>query len=217
MRRSIVHLNNAAAATARSRRAFDRQANVYDNAHWGDHARGLYDDVLAHLDALDFGSILDVGCGTGALLRAFVVARPEVVALGLDLSPGMVEVARRRLGDLAHLTLGDATRLPYETSSVDIIICVDSFHHYPDPRAVLLEMQRVLRPTSHLILADFWLPRPARQIFNAVLRFLPYGDVRVYSERQLLELARTADFAGLTWAPAGRRGQLLVGGPSAGR
>ena len=53
----------------RSGRAFDRQAWTYDTARFGSHARGLYPVLLEQLAQIPHGSVLDVGCGTGELLR----------------------------------------------------------------------------------------------------------------------------------------------------
>jgi ubiquinone/menaquinone biosynthesis C-methylase UbiE len=198
-------------ARERSRRAFDAQASVFDREHWGEHARALYDPVLAVLGGISFDSILDVGCGTGALLEKVLARRrPPSVVRGLDLSPEMLAVARERLGDGVHLVEGDAAVLPFDEASVDVVTCVDSFHHYPVPDAVLLEMRRVLRPLGYLVLADFWLRWPLRQSMNLLLRFLPYGDVRVYSRTELVVMTARAGLQEVRWTSTPRRGQLLV-------
>jgi ubiquinone/menaquinone biosynthesis C-methylase UbiE len=86
---------------ARSRTAFDRQARDYDSAAYGRHARRLQADVLAAVETFTFAAVLDVGCGTGAILQAVLSAHPEVRGVGIDLSPEMLGVAREKLGDTA--------------------------------------------------------------------------------------------------------------------
>ena len=76
-----------------SRRNFDRQAAQYDTASFGRHARALYPVLLAQLAQIPHRSVLDVGCGTGALLRQIKDRWPESQCAGVDLSPGMVESA----------------------------------------------------------------------------------------------------------------------------
>ena len=80
-----------------SRRNFDRQAAQYDTASFGRHARALYPVLLAQLAQIPHRSVLDVGCGTGALLRQIKDRWPESQCAGVDLSPGMVEIARSKL------------------------------------------------------------------------------------------------------------------------
>jgi ubiquinone/menaquinone biosynthesis C-methylase UbiE len=197
-------------AKSKSRAAFDRQAPAYDSTRLGQHARWLAPDVLAELERLQPKSLVDVGCGTGALLGAIVAARPGIRLYGIDLSPEMVALAQRRLGHQADVTVADAETLPLADGGVDVVTCVDSFHHYPHPDAVLLEMWRVLRPGGWLVLAEWRLPAPMRRLMNSFIQRLPEGDVRVYSRVELCRLASAAGFGELGWRTAGRRGQLLV-------
>jgi ubiquinone/menaquinone biosynthesis C-methylase UbiE len=138
----------------KSRAAFDRQARDYDTAVSGRHARRLHGDVLAALDGFELGALLDVGCGTGLLLGRVRELRPAARLAGIDLSEAMLAVARRRLGDGADLRLADAEHLPQPDEAVDVVVCVDSFHHYPHPAAALSEMRRVTRPGGSLVLGE---------------------------------------------------------------
>jgi len=99
--------------------------------------------------------VLDVGCGTGDLLRAIRDrGNPEV--LGIEPSPQAVRIARERW-DL-DVRQGDlhAVRLP--TASVDAVLLSHVIEHLPSPSATLAEITRVLRPGGALIL---WLPNAA--------------------------------------------------------
>lgn len=101
-------------------------------------------------------SILDVGCGTGTQLELY--QRYKCNLYGLDLSPAMLEVARKRLGDTAQLDLGDATKMPYEDDQFDLAISMLSLHEMPeDTRSVVLnEMKRVLKKDEgRILLIDF--------------------------------------------------------------
>jgi ubiquinone/menaquinone biosynthesis C-methylase UbiE len=100
-------------------------------------------------------SVLDVGCGTGVHLEAFADAGARCV--GLDLSPSMLDVARRRLGDRVELHLGDATSLSFADASFDLVIS-SLFLHELDPdarRAALAEMVRVTAPTGRIVITDY--------------------------------------------------------------
>jgi len=198
-------------AKRRSRSAFDRQAPQYDSTRYGQHARWLQPEVLAELARLKPGSLLDVGCGTGALLEQVRLTDAGIELHGIDLSPAMLAVARQCLGSAADLQVADAEALPLPDGSVDAVVCVDSFHHYPRPDVALAEMRRVLRGCGELIVAEWRLPPPVRQLMNAVIEHLPEGDVRVYSRKELCGLAAAAGFHDLRCRKAGHRGQLLVG------
>ena len=198
-------------AKSRSRSAFDRQAPAYDSTRFGRHARWLAADVLAAIEGLRPKSLLDAGCGTGALLEAFAAACPGTKLYGIDLSPQMIAVAQRRLGQTAVVTVADAETLPLPDGTADAVTCVDSFHHYPHPDAALREFRRVIRPEGSLILAEWRMPAPLRRLMNSFIHRLPEGDVRVYSRNELCRLAAAAGFDELRWRKAGRRGQLLVG------
>jgi ubiquinone/menaquinone biosynthesis C-methylase UbiE len=102
-------------------------------------------------------SVLDVGCGTGRLLRAMAERWPEAALNGVDPAEGMVEVAQR-LTPGATIQRGLAEALPLPDSSMDLAVSTMSFHHWGDQTAGVREIARVLRPGGHFILADFAPP-----------------------------------------------------------
>jgi len=196
----------------RSRTAFDRQAREYDEKPYGRHARRLHGDVMAAVGSFAFDAVLDVGCGTGATLAAIVDLRPGVNAMGIDLSPGMVEVAHERLRGAGDVTVSvaDAEHLPLGDAEVDLVVCVDSFHHYPAPAAALAEMRRVTRAGGGLVIGEWRLGRPWRGLMNWLLPKTAGGDVRIYTPAELTRLAEAAGYRVDECRPAGVRGQLLV-------
>lgn len=172
----------------RSRQTFDRQAWSYDTASYGRHARTLYPIVLEQLEQIPHRSILDVGCGTGALLQAVRTKFPEARCAGLDLSEHMLTVAREKLDPSVLLKQGEAARLPFDSSSFEAVICNDSFHHYPQPKQALREMARVLRPGGVLLLSDCTAPAGIRKILNWFLPLSREGDVHLYNAEELCAL-----------------------------
>jgi len=201
----------------RSRVAFDRQASTYDSSGYGRHARRLHAEVVAAVESFPFTAVLDVGCGTGGTLDAIVSAHPEARAWGIDLSAEMIAKAGERLaeaggraGGAVDLQVADAEHLPLADNAVDLVVCVDSLHHYPDPAAALREMRRVTRPGGGLVIGEWRLAAPLRQLMNWLLPRMPEGDVRVYAGRELTDLAVAAGYSALRCGPAGVRGQLLV-------
>jgi SAM-dependent methyltransferase len=97
-------------------------------------------------------AILDAGCGSGPLMEA-LRDRGAVVS-GFDLSPAMVELARRRLGDDADVRVADlGAPLPYPDDAFDVVVASLSLHYVEDWASALAELRRVLRPGGRLIVS----------------------------------------------------------------
>lgn len=173
----------------RSRAAFDAQAATYDKSQQGDHARRLYTYVMCEVAraVMDVSTprVLDLGCGTGALSEQMLAELPSCTLTGVDLSPQMVTCARARLAGRAEILLGDAESLSFHDDAFDLVVCNDSFHHYPNPKRAAFHMWRVLTPGGTLVLGDVWQPAPARALMNAWIPFSHEGDIRIYSETEL--------------------------------
>jgi SAM-dependent methyltransferase len=88
--------------------------------------------------------VLEIGCGTGSDLLQF--AKHGALATGIDLTTKHVELARRRVGDLAVVYEADARHLPFEDASFDYVYSHGVLHHTDEPEQVVGEMFRVLRP-----------------------------------------------------------------------
>ncbi|MBI4671569.1 MAG: class I SAM-dependent methyltransferase [Chloroflexi bacterium] len=196
-------------AKEKSRTSFDRQAAHYDTSSDGAHARSLYPYLLEKLGPLSYRALLDVGCGTGEIL-AQITARENVTLAGIDLSANMIAAAKQKLGERADLRVGDAENLPWSNDSFDVIICLDSFHHYPNPRKVLAEMLRVTKANGRLILGDLWTPPPVRQFMNLILPLTKGGDVRVYSEKEICALLKENGFTAIQWEMAGESAYIVT-------
>lgn len=135
--------------------AFDDRAPTYDESAMH---RGLADAVAVFVSLDGVGGesvVVDVATGTGLVLRALLERRATTARLaGVDVSPGMLAVARRHLPGAALLQ-ADAAALPFPDTSVDLVTCVTALHIVPDPAAVLREWARVLRPGGRAVTATF--------------------------------------------------------------
>ncbi len=100
-------------------------------------------------------TVLDVGCGTGAHLEAYVEA--GATCTGIDASPSMLDHARSRIEGRATLTLGDASDLPFADGSFDLVFTSLFLHELePDTRSrVLDEMVRVVDPNGRILIIDY--------------------------------------------------------------
>jgi ubiquinone/menaquinone biosynthesis C-methylase UbiE len=134
--------------------SYQGAARLYDLL-FGATNRWLSRSGIALWPAPPGARILDVCCGTGSHLDLY---RGKPYALfGLDVSPAMLAAARGRLGDGAHLDLGDATRLPYASGTFDLVSCKLALHEMPPEtrRALLAEARRVLKTDGRILLIDF--------------------------------------------------------------
>lgn len=172
----------------RSQETFDQQAKKYYSSFFGQHAKSLYEQVEQKVNLVHPDSILDIGCGTGEVLARLLSKNPQLKASGLDLSTEMLKLAKDKLGNGVELKQGDSEKLPWEKASFNMVICTDSFHHYPNPQRVLAEIYRVLKRGGTLIISEIWLPAPFRQITNFCLPYWNTGDYHVYSKGEIKQL-----------------------------
>jgi SAM-dependent methyltransferase len=94
--------------------------------------------------------ILDAGCGSGPLFAA--LRDRGAIVTGFDKSAGMLELARRRLGDDADLRVADLGRpLPFADGAFDDVVASLVLHYLEDWTAPLAELRRVLKPGGRLI------------------------------------------------------------------
>ena len=138
------------------RRAFfDRWSRFYDHPLLQRATyRPVHDAVLRALAATRAGTVLDLGCGTGQLLRRMSDELPARRLVGLDFSVGMLARAAERLrAHPAALVRGDALRLPFPAAAFDAVVSTEAFHWFPDHDAALAELGRVLVPGGTLLLA----------------------------------------------------------------
>lgn len=180
-------------------------------AHLREQYRGVFDDkmIRAHLHefvessfadnlaAVIAGSsrpgetVLDIGAGYGAFVLS--CRRRGLDAIGFEIEPFEVEIARQRLGRVEPggdatetFRKGDAGRLPFTNEAFDMVSLLNVLEHVPDYRLVLREAVRVLRPGGRLFIvcpnyAAFrreahyhvpWMPLLPRPLAVAYLRLL---------------------------------------------
>lgn len=144
MRPELGHASAVAAA-------FDRRAATYDD---GALHRDLAAAVARFASADGARTVLDAATGTGLVLRAIAYLGPAARLIGVDISAGMLEVARAALPD-GRFIAASAERLPVAGDSVDLVTCVTAMHLMVEPDAVFTEFARVLAAHGRLVLATF--------------------------------------------------------------
>ncbi len=134
-------------------------------------------------------AILDVGCGPGILAVSLARVAGEVV--GLDLTPRMLEKTRERSSKAGlrnvRLALGQAEALPFAHGSFAAAVTRATLHHFLEPRRVLREMARVVRPGGRVVVADVVSPEDSDQaaLHNALEALRDPSHVRMLSASEL--------------------------------
>jgi demethylmenaquinone methyltransferase/2-methoxy-6-polyprenyl-1,4-benzoquinol methylase len=184
----------------------------------------------------DGGHVLDVATGTGLVAEQLLAHGHRVT--GVDQSPDMLAVARRRFGDRVELVQASATALPFPDATFDHLTFTYLLRYVDDPGATLAELARVVRPGGTVANLEFcipqgvwrplWdlyvgigLPAAGRLVSKAwydVGRFLGPSIREFYDRRPLerqLELWRTAGIVGVQARRMSLGGGVVIWGTRA--
>lgn len=192
------------------------EVRVMKTDHYAAHAP-LYDSLYEPLakrlraagtemvPARDNLSLLDIGCGTGTQLALY--DRPGCRLVGIDTSPAMLKVARRKLGDRAELYLEGAARLRFADESFDLATIVLVLHEMPGwlRPEVLKESLRVIKRNGRVVIMDYHYgpyPFPRGWLYKALVTMMEisagkehYAHYRDFMRRHGLEVLAAGQHA----------------------
>jgi ubiquinone/menaquinone biosynthesis C-methylase UbiE len=172
---------------------FTRQAVPFSQAQAIRNQDAL-DQIVKLAEAGAEDTSLDVACGPGLLVCAF--ARVVRHAVGLDLTPAMLEQARETQGEqeLTNVSWhqGDVNALPFPDAHFSIVSSRFAFHHLLDPVAALKEMERVCKPGGRVVVADMAPAAGKADALNAEERLRDPSHVRAMPPEELRELFTNA-------------------------
>lgn len=195
-------MRDLAQTTDAVRREYERSAGSYDRrwARYVDRSLGL---LRPHLAGRAWGDVLDVGCGTGALLPRLAAWNARVSAYaGLDPSPAMLrqaaEAARAPVeggpAPRAGFAAGEAEALPFASASFDVVLSASALHYFADAPRALAEMRRVLRPSGRLLLLDWSRDFASMKALDLWMRATRVPYARMWSQREIRDLLHGAGF-----------------------
>lgn len=178
---------------------FTKAAAIYEGGHAGVYelCKKDYPDILEELEKEEFTDLLDAGCGPAPMISLLAEKYPEKHYTGLDLTPAMIEQAKKKHIPNATFVVGDCENFPFEDNAFDAIICSMSFHHYPNPQAFFNNVKRCLRPGGRLILRDMtsnsklvqWL---CNHIEMPIAHLFGHGDYQFVTRESVMEYAQKA-------------------------
>jgi ubiquinone/menaquinone biosynthesis C-methylase UbiE/predicted ester cyclase len=139
--------------TERVRQIFDKQAPKYDKS-MSRFERWLFAGNREWVCERAGGEVLELAAGTARNLPFY---SSDATVTGVELSPEMAELGRRRAEDLGReidMRVGDAEALPFADESFDTVVCTYGLCTIPDDAAAVREAKRVLRPGGRILLAE---------------------------------------------------------------
>jgi ubiquinone/menaquinone biosynthesis C-methylase UbiE len=176
---------------------FGDWAPTYEQ-HWMQRRiMGPVQDTVLELAAAQVpqpAAILDIGCGTGRLLRAAAARFPDARLEGVDAAVGMITQAAALLPAGLQIRFQQATAesLPFSDGGFDLVLSTMTFHHWSDQQKAIGEVRRVLAPGGRWLLADIVAKGP----MALVARLLRIGHV--VSPSRLDQMLRAEGLAVLT-------------------
>jgi len=165
---AVLQSDSKRLAAVREARAAEAAAFFKANAAQWERIRALHAPekdveaaIVRHIASSPMESLLDAGTGTGRMLE--LLAPYVKRAVGIDVSPEMLAIARDRLarGQIRHaqVRLADTYRLPFASGSAlqgfDAVLFHQVLHYLDDPAAAVAEAARVMRPGGRVLIADF--------------------------------------------------------------
>ena len=165
---ALIETDRARLTHVREARAAAAAAYFKANAAEWERIRALHAPdkdveaaILRRLTAKPIEELLDAGTGTGRMLE--LLAPYAKRAVGIDVSPEMLAIARDRLAreklSRVQVRLGDIYRLPFgggtRETGFDTVLFHQVLHYLDDPGAAVAEAARVMRPGGRLAIADF--------------------------------------------------------------
>jgi ubiquinone/menaquinone biosynthesis C-methylase UbiE len=178
-----------------ARAHFDRWASAYARSRL---LPSLQRRALTELGATAEDRVLDVACGAGGL--AIEVAPTVKRVVGVDLSEGMLEIARLRLRDAdldrslvdIEFVRAPSDDLPFPDESFSAVVCTTALHHFPDPQRSINEMGRVLQPEGRVVIGDMARDAITTKVADPLMRRFEKGHVGLQRMRDIESMLASA-------------------------
>ncbi len=177
---------------------FAQKADSYDSAGMFEMVKADYDEIIDEVLKEPYETLIDYGCGTGEFLNRIYQRRPEAKYTGVDITPEILEVARKKNKEIEFVN-GDSEAVSFSGKTVNVITCIHSFHHYTNPGAFIANAFASLHPGGRLIIRDNSSRSRLRYLWMNYVRY-PIshlngkGDVHFYSLDEVKMLGESFGF-----------------------
>jgi ubiquinone/menaquinone biosynthesis C-methylase UbiE len=133
-------------------------------------------------------TILDAGCGTGSLLK--ILSKNKTLKLyGIDVSPKMLEIAKKKLKDRAKLSLIPVEKIHYR-NKFDYVFSIIAMHHYYDQEKAIKNFYKSLKSKGKVVILDVDFGKN----LNAILSRMHRAIVKINSKKEIYEVLKKYKF-----------------------
>lgn len=191
---------------------YDAFVNLHARRDAGDTRNFLVE--MANPEETPNPTILDICCGTGAVIVAFANRYPESITVGYDFSRGMLRKARNKQESQKTIFIeGDAASLPFADESFDVVTCSHALYELKRQtrQTALREMRRIIRSNGTVLLMEHEVPHHPliKKLFNIRMMTMGSADTVEFVKGGLAPFRRIFPNVSLHHSPTGKS-KLIV-------
>lgn len=163
--------------------SFDNRADKYDSGFEGKLSKRFYSDLIDSIEINDGDVVLDVGCGTGTILKQ-LSNKVKITGYGVDVSDSMLDKARIKCQNM-DFQISDCGKLPFTDCAFDVIITCLAYHHFSKQELFRKEALRTLKHGGKIYICDPRFPWLVRKCLNGIFR-LSKTQARFYNSDEIV-------------------------------
>ena len=198
---------------------YNKIAPFYD-AVFGRSCRDAYKLVLDIVEKYDlrFNSVLDVGCGTGKLLKLISSDRHISQLYGIDPSENMIKIARKKNINRCQFYIEPIERISLPDNAIDCVVSTTAFSHFSNAESAMNQIHRVLKKTGFCIIIEHKKPKLYIEKILKKIRiwsnFLSHAEIKkvfTHASFKILKLSETKKYIVAIIVPIEKKSQYEKG------